>query len=181
MEGLFLLLVATLLFIHGWYLLGLFVDARTMGVFSGAIAVALLLITMADGISTPILIAPDAISLITAVKGLVLLWVVYAAALAAHGLWGFEERVLGFHALLIWVVSLVLVALPWRFSEAQISTPAAILMSVAFFVIAIDAAMIFFHQTFRFRHIRGVTGWFLLIGSGLMGVMAMAVYFPPLT
>lgn len=181
MEPLFLLLVAAVLFIHAWYLLGLCADPRTMGLIAGALALGLLLTAAAGGLSAPLLIDPATAPLVTAMRGFVLLWAVYAAAVSAHGLWGFEERTLGFYSVLLWAVSLVMVGLPWRFSEAEVSTPAALAMSVAFLILALLSAVVFFHLAFRFRQVRGVTGWFLLVGSIVIGGLGLAAYFPPIT
>ena len=85
MEALFLLLIAAVLFIQAWYLVG-FADPRTMGLIAGALAVGLLLTAATAGLSTPLLINPTTVVAVTAMKGFVLLWAVYAAALAAHGL-----------------------------------------------------------------------------------------------
>ena len=94
-----------------------------------------------------------------------------------HGLWGFEERALGFHALLLWVVSLGMVGLPWVFTEAEVGGDAALVVSVSSLILAILSAMVFFHLAVPFRQLRGVTGWILLVGSVVVGLLGLAVFF----
>ena len=177
MEALFLLLVAAVLFTQAWYLLGLYADPRTMGLIAGALAVGLLLTAVASGTSAPLLINPTTAPAVAAMKGFILLWAVYAAALGAHGLWGFEERAVGFHALLLWIVSLGMLGLPWVFTEAEVSADAAVVMSVSSLVLAILSAMVFFHLAVPFRQLRAVTAWFLLVGSIVVGLVGLAVFF----
>jgi len=177
MESLFLLLVAAVLFTHAWYLLGLYSDHRTMGLIAGALALGLLLPAAAGGTSNQLLINPTTAPVVAAMKGFILLWAVYAAALGARGLWGFEERALGFHALLLWIVSLGMAGLPWVFTEAEVSNDAAVVMSTSSLVLAILSAMVFFHLAVPVRRIRGVTGWFLLVGSIGVGLLGLAVFF----
>ncbi len=181
MEPLFLLLVAAVLFTHSLYFLGLYRDPRTIGLIAGALALGLLLTAATDGLSAPLLVDPHTTILVSALRGFIILWAVYAAAVGALGLWRFEERALGFYAALLGVVSLAMVALPWTFSEADISTPAALAMTAAFLILSLLSAMAFFHLALHFRQLRGVTGWIFLVGSLVIGGLAFATYLTPIT
>ena len=181
MEALFLTLVAAVLFTQAWYLLGMFADPRTMGLIAGGLALGLLLTAAAGSMSAPVVISPDGDTapLLAAVRGLILLWAVYAAALAAHGLWGFEERALGFHALLLWVLALIILSLPFTvFTESdQLSGDGAIVISASSLVLAVLPAMVFFHIAVPFRELKAVTAWFLLVGSIVVFAVGLSVFF----
>ena len=112
MEALVLLLVGVLLFTQAWYLLGVYSNPRTVGVIAAGLALGLLATATSTGLSAPLGIGAGAAPLVSAMKGAGVLWAVYAAALAAHAIWGLEERALGFHALVLWPLSLVVGALP---------------------------------------------------------------------
>ena len=83
MEALFLLLVAGVLLTHAWYLVGLYADPRTMGLISAALALGLLITAAAASMSSPVLINPSTVVVVAAMKGFIILWAAYAAALGA--------------------------------------------------------------------------------------------------
>ena len=177
MEALFLLLVAALLFTQAWYLLGLYADPRAVGVISLALALGLLGAAAVAGTSSPLLINPNTTVVVSAMHGFILLWAVYATALGAHALWGFEERALGFHALILAVISLGMVGLPQFFTEAEVSTDAALVIQASAFILAVLSALVFFLLAVPFRQLRSVTGWFLLVGSIPIVLLGLAVFF----
>ena len=177
MEVLFLLLVAAVLFTQAWYLMGLFADPRTTGLIAGALALGLLLTATTGGMSGPVLINPDNTLAISTVKGFILLWAVYAAALGAHGLWGLQERALGFHALFLGVFSLAMIGVPFGFIESEFSIDALVVISVSSIVLALLSFMAFFSLGVPFRQIRSVTGWFFLVGSIIVATLGLTVMF----
>jgi len=177
MEALFLLLVAAVLFTHAWCLMGLFADPRTSGLIAGALALGLVLTAATSGMSSPVLINPDTSLVVNTLRGMILLWAVYAATLSANGLWGLQERALGFHALFMGVFSLAIVGLPFVFTAAEVSLDAGTVISVSSLILAILSFMAFFSLGVPFRQIRSVTGWFFLVGSIIIGVLGITVMF----
>ena len=176
MEGLFLILLAALLFAHSWYFLGLYADARTMGLIAAALAVGIAL--SVSGTFDPVIMSKDAALPIIAFQGYVILWAVYGAAVAAHGLWDFEERAIGFHSLFLAVTSIVyLVAVPTMFDEQEVSNDAALVLSGSALVLAVLSTMVFFHLAIPFREIRIVAGWFLLVGAVIIAGLGFGVLF----
>ena len=173
MIALFLILLGALLFAQAWYLLGLYSDPRTMGLIVAALALGVA--ATVGGSFDPVILSKDAALPLAAFRGFVVLWAVYGAAVAAHGLWGFEERAIGFHALFLWATSMVYVALPWMFDESVISNGTAIVLSGSATILSLLSAMVFFHLAIPFRELRNVAGWFLLIGSVLIGILGFAV------
>ena len=71
MAGLFLILLAALLFAHSWYFLGLYADARTMGLIAAALAVGIAL--SVSGTFDPVIMSKDATLPIIAFQGYVIL------------------------------------------------------------------------------------------------------------
>ena len=177
MEPLFFLLVGGLLFTQGWHLLGLYADSRTVGLIAGALALGLVMTAVAGPLIQPLLINPTTTPVLIAVRGFVLLWAVYAAALSAHGLWGFEPRALGFYVLLLWMVSLAVLGLPWAYAKEEISNDALLVLDISALVLAIVSAMVFFHLAVPFRRMRAVTAWCLLAGSTIVVALGLTVFF----
>lgn len=182
MEGLFLVLVAAMLFSHAWYLLGLYTEGRTMGLISGALALG---IAATAGGSFATLMMPAFVEggtpnpAVGAVQLYVILWAVYAAAVAAHGLWDFEERAIGFHSLFLAAASIVyLLLLPTgAFTEQQLPMAGALVLAAGAAVLGVLSAMVFFHLAIPFRQLRPVAGWFLLVGSVIVALLGLGVLF----
>ena len=175
MVGLFLILLAALLFAQAWYFLGLYSDARAFGLLTAALAFGIA--ATVGGTFDPVILNEEAALLITGFRAFVILWAVYGAAVAAHGLWGFEERAIGFHALFLWGVSMAFVALPWFVNTDEISGEAAALLSGSALVLSLLSAMVFFHLAIPFRELRTVAGWFLLVGAVVVSILGLAVFF----
>ncbi|PKB68664.1 MAG: hypothetical protein BZY82_00350 [SAR202 cluster bacterium Io17-Chloro-G3] len=175
MIGLFLVLLAALLFAQAWYFLGLYADARTFGFIAAALAVGLA--ASVGGSFEAVIISRDATLTLLAFRGFVILWAVYGAAVAAHALWGFEERAIGFHSLFLWAASMTyMVAIPFT-QEAHVSDDAALVLSGSSLVLSIISAMVFFHLAIPFRELRTVAGWFLLVGAVIVAALGMTVFF----
>ncbi len=175
MVGLFLILLAALLFAQSWYFLGLYSDPRTFGLIVAALAVGIAV--SVGGTFEPIILSKDAALLTLAFRGFVILWAVYGAAVAAHGLFGFEERAIGFHSLFLWAASMAYIALPWMVNTNEVSGQAAIILSGSAVVVSLLSAMVFFHLAIPFRELRTVAGWFLLVGAVVVSILGLAVFF----
>ena len=181
MEGLILVLIGVLLFTHAWYVLGLYIDGRTMGLI-----VALLAVGIAASVSgnlAPIMV-PAKVGLaanpaLMAIQVYAILWAVYGGAVAAHGLWNFEERAIGFHSAFLFAASIIyLIAFPvGAFTKDQASTESVLVLSVSALVLGLLSAMVFFNLAIPFRGLRPVTGWFLLVGSVLVALLGFGVLF----
>ena len=177
MEPLFLLLVSALLFTQAWHLLGFFAYPRSPGIVAAALAVGLLATAVVEPLSTPMLVNPDTTTMVTAVRGFIIFWAVYAAVYGANALWRFEARALGFHALFLLVMSLAMVGMPYAYLESQISFDAQIVLGIASLILAVLTAMVFFHLAIPLRQLRAVTGWLMLTGSVAIGVLGLTVFY----
>ena len=93
MEIVFLILLPAALWAHAWYLLGFYTNPRTLGLIAAGVAIALL----AHVVQAPLGMLSTAST--AAMSAFILIWAVYALLVAAVGLWGFDERTVGFYSL----------------------------------------------------------------------------------
>ncbi|MFQ5860729.1 MAG: hypothetical protein ACE5IG_04160 [Dehalococcoidia bacterium] len=166
MEAVFLLVLPVVLWAHAWYLLGFYTSPKTLGLLGAGVAITLLALVVLG----PLRLETDAT--LAAVSGLILLWAAYAAIVGANGLWGFDERTLGFYSLFLWVASLAYVL---YFFVGDLTDVGVIstMMGVAALVLSVLAALLFFHQGPPYPRLRAATGWFFLIGSIIVAVIGV--------
>ncbi len=177
MEPLFLLLVSALLSTQAWHHLGLNNDHRTSGVIAAVLGAALFATATVDRLSSPFLISPDTALVVTAFRAYLLLWAAYSAVLAANGLWGFGLRALGLHAAFIGVASIFMATLPFGFPKAEVSGDAHLVLTITGLTMATVSAVLFLYLAVPLRQLRSVTGWLLLAGASIAGVLGMVVFF----
>ncbi len=177
MEGIFFILIGAALFTQSWYTLGLYSEGRTMGVLVGGLGLlALGTFALGGTMDATLLVVNDGdggkadaakvLTEMTVLKALMMVWVVYTFGVAAHGLWEFEDRAIGFYSGFVAVVSLI-VFLFFAIELRTVYTDAVwLLMAAAPAVLTLLAAISFFYLAFQWMVLRLVTGWFMLLGSG---------------
>ena len=178
MEGVALVLIGAVMFSHSWYLLRLYPDGRTMGVFVGALGLgALLTLTFEPMLFTgvgddgnPLMkgarMVANPLAETTILKLVIIVWAGYAIGVAAQAIWEFDERAIGFYSVLVTAVSVVALIyyattllVPYG-DEVQLS------MIVAMFLLSVPPAMVFSYYAIpAFAALQGVAGWFLLVGG----------------
>ena len=168
MEAVALILIAGARFCHSWYILGLYPDGRTVGIYIGALALAsLITITFAPLILTNA--GADGLAQTTLMKVLIIVWSGYGIGVAAQAIWDYDERAIGFYAAIPAVVSAV--ALIFFAGELydDYGNAVTITMSAASLILALISGVTFFYHAIPFVVLRLVSGWFTLVGSvGLM-------------
>mgnify|MGYP000035341319 CR=1 FL=1 len=178
MELVFFIVLSVVLWVHSWYLLGFFVNSRTIGLTAGAAAVALVLLALLRNDFLPAWSEPPSqleIEHAAAVTSLLLLWAFYAVLVAGTGIWGFEERSLGFYSLLLAVFSLLMALV---FFVGDVYGPGLpdtknAYVAIASIVLGVLALLLFFHLAIPFRRLRVATGWSFFVGS--LVLMALGV------
>jgi hypothetical protein len=180
MEGIFFILIGAALFTQSWYILGLYSEGRTMGVLVGGLGLLALGTFMLGGAMDATLLvvgddvaidkipaaAAKALKATTVLKALMMVWVAYTFGVAAHGLWEFEDRAIGFYSGLVAVVSLI-AFLFFAIELRTVYSPAVWLtMAAAPAVLMLLATISFFYLAWQWMVLRLVTGWFMLLGSG---------------
>ena len=177
MEGIFFILIGAALFTQSWYTLGLYSEGRTMGVLVGGLGLlALGTFALGGTMEATLLVVNDgdggkadaakALTEMTVLKALMMVWVVYTFGVAAHGLWEFEDRAIGFYSGFVAVVSLIVFLFFAIELRTIYSDSVWLLMAAAPAVLTLLAAISFFYLAFQWMVLRLVTGWFMLLGSG---------------
>ena len=173
MEGIFFILIGAALFTQSWYTLGLYSEGRTMGVLVGGLGLLALGTFMLGGaMEATLLVVNDRVDEAkvlqetTVLNALIMVWVGYTFGVAAHGLWEFEDRAIGFYSGFVAIVSLIAflyfaIELRTDYSDAVWLT-----MAAAPAVLTLLAAISFFYLAWQWMVLRLVTGWFMLLGSG---------------
>jgi hypothetical protein len=178
MEGIFFLLIGAAIFSQAWYVLGLYSESRTMGVFMAGLGLLALGTVMFGTTITPTLISGEgSTELLAALTALILLWSIYSLAVGAHGLWDLDPRAIGFYSIFLSVASLV-VFLIFALSMAEggvfeHSIGTWLAMSAVPFLLTIISAIAFFYLAFEILILRLVAGWFMLFGSAVIGLLGL--------
>ena len=176
MEAIFFVLIGVALFSHSWYLLGLYPDGRTMGLFTGGLGLAsLIAITFA-----PMVLVggdPDAnvLAETNIIKLLIVAWAGYAIGVGAQGLWDFDDRAIGFYSALLTAISAVALFYFAANLANAYGNDVTIAMSAATLLLSILAGMVFFYLAIPFNALRQVAGWFLLVGSVVIAGVGLAI------
>lgn len=174
MEIVFLLILPVALWSHAWHMLGFYSSARSLGIMSAAVALALLGLVLFGRD----LIEPGNIGSEGPLSAFILAWVFYAVLLAAVGLWGFDERTLGFYSLFLGITSLIFVAyymlgdatlLDEGTSSLDVASGEAVristLMGIDALILTVLGVLLFFYLGPPFQKMRVATGWVFLVGS----------------
>ena len=192
MEAVGLILIAGALFCHSWYILGLYPDGRTVGIYVGALGLAALIATTLDPM---VLIGGDAVAIrdagglsgdpaytlasglaeTTMMQLLIVVWAIYAIGVAAQGIWDYDERAIGFYCAIPAAVSVAALL----FFAGQLFDPygnaVSISLSAASLLLSVIAGMLFFYLAVPFVVLRLVAGWFTLVGSVAIMLLGLAM------
>ena len=172
MEGIFLILIAGALFAQSWYMLGMYSEGRTMGIFVGGLG----LLSLATITFTPTLLTgAEQLAEVTLFKSVILVWAVYTIGVAAHGLFDVEERAIGFYSAFLGVASLVPFILYVGVLRERYYESMWLGISASMAILTVLATIMFFYQALQFNVLRLVAGWFLLVGSTIIGLIGLAV------
>ena len=171
MDALAVVLFALVLFSHSWYLLGK-TDLKLPSIIAGTVSIVLILLVIFKPLNLMTGASPVSIALC------LVLFTLYAASLAAIGLWGFNSRVLGYYSALH-AFGRLLLAVSFLSIGGMIGISAAftqVILVVLFILLAI-------HLIITTHPLQRLTGWFFLIGSviiflmqiiGILGFIKMA-------
>ena len=178
MEAVFFILIGAALFSQSWYVLGMYSEGRTMGVFVGGVG----LLSLAAIMFTPMLLTgepatSDALAETTVLKLLIASWALYAVGVGAHGLWDFDDRAIGFYSAFLAVATFVpFIYYAVNLADVNVYSDAVWLsMSGASLVLAVIAGIMFFYLAFALSVLRLVAGWFLLLGGAAVAAIGLAV------
>ena len=176
MEGIFFILIAAALFAHAWYLLGLYNDGRTTGIIIAALGAGALITLTLD----PMLIGNDGpnaakLAQITIMKALIIGWAVYAAAVAAHGLWDLDDRAIGFFAAPLTGVSVLATAYFATQMNNHYDWQVWLSISLVSALLSLIAVVLFFYLAFPFRVLRALSAWAMLVLAIVITAVGMGI------
>ena len=179
MEAVFFILVGGALFSQSWNLLGLLAEGRSLGV----LVVGLALMSLIALIIDPMVIESEIhhshwVTNNAVFKGIIILWAVYLLAAGAQNFLDLEERSVGLFAGFVSIISLVaFLYFVVRLAPETNKYGEAVWLSISVgtLILAINAGLSFFHQAIPFHVIRLVSGWFLLVGGLILGLVGILV------
>ncbi len=160
MEALASLLVAAVMFLQAWQFFGLS-ESKTTGMVGavGAIGLGSLVVFK------PLLPLTEVDW--PALSSSIVVWAIYAALVAAVGLWNFDTRGFGFYSILaaVWMLGQVYYTAAVKYTLGGLIE--GLLLMVAF-------GMLFFYWAVPFRGLRLPTAWVLVVVSVLVALLAGA-------
>ena len=192
MEALGLILIAAALFCHSWYILGLYPDGRTVGIYVGAFGLAALIATT---MAPMLLIGGDSAAVAdaggdagrnfysiaaglaetTMMKTLIIVWAIYAVGVGAQSLLDYDERAVGFSGAVAAVVSLFALF----FFAGTLLDPygedVVLVLATSSLLLTIVAGTMFAYLGVPFNGLRPVAGWFNLVGSIAVFIMGVII------
>ncbi len=175
MEIIFLMVLPATLWAQSWYFLDSYSNTKALGTISAAAAILLGgMVVFSGGSYSTLVGGPADISAVLA--AFVALWALYAAASAAVYLGGLDERTLGLYSLFLSVVSALYAFYFFVGGEllggAQVGYIMHWPMAIVSTGLAIFAMLVFFHLAPPYPRLRYVTGWFTLVLSITITVLA---------
>lgn len=156
MELVAVVLFGIVLFAHSWNLLRR-TDLKLPGMIAGTVAIILLLLMAFKPVGPRYAASGEAVTLC------ILLPTVYAASLAAVGLWGFDPRALGYYSAFNAVGQLLLALYYGGINPGgMVVEPGGVAIHLTLFV---AFGLLAAHLIITAHPLRRLTGWFFLIGS----------------
>ena len=167
MEAVAALVLGVVVFMHAWQLFG-FSESKTTGMVGAVGAIAL-----------AALVAWSPLSMLTkttrtAISSSMLIWAIYAALVAAVGLWNFGSRGLGLYSAYAAIVMIGQVI----YCSVTAFTLAGIICGI---IQAIAFAMLFFYLAIPFNVLKKATAWVLVFVGPIHGILAAMMLMEFLT
>lgn len=162
MEALAAVVLGAVLFMHAWQLFGLS-QPKTTGIVGAAGAVVLASLVAWQPIAAMTGAEPAAFSISVAV------WAIYAALVAAVGLWGFDARGLGLYSIFAAAAMIGQIV----YCTATVYTLAGLICGV---IQAVAFAILFCYLAIPIARLRLATAWVLIVVGvvhGLLGAMML--------
>lgn len=167
MEPFIFIIIGAVLFVHGWNLIRV-VDLRTVGFLAAAAAIglsALVLLQETERVTD----ASD-----SSITALAVLLALYAAVLAAVGLWDFDVRTLGLYAIFL---AVAMVGYTVYFFDILATSDTGLISTlggVVTLVLAIVFALLFVAYVPPLRRTyQTVVGYFFLIGAAVVAIVGV--------
>ncbi len=177
MEGFAIALIGGALFMHSSHLVGLCSERRAIGALMAALAAGLLLTLTFE----PQLLGTQGtnpiqrLAEVTVMKSLIVMWAIYAAAVAAQVVWDLEERAIGLYGVGLAAASGVAffyyVTILFRnYTSVMLE------FSIVAAALVLVAALLIFLLAIPLNAMRGATGWAMLSLAIIVAAIGLAMY-----
>ena len=177
MEGFAIALIGGAIFIHSLHVLGLCSDGRAIGALMAAFAAGLLLTLTFEPqlLGTQGTNPVQRLAEVTVMKSLIIMWAIYAAAVAAQVAWSLDERAIGFYG-----VGLVAAAGAAFFYYFTIMLRTYTVVMLEFSIVAVAlvlvSALLISLMAVPFNTMRVFTGWAMLSLAIVVAAVGLAMY-----
>lgn len=149
MEALAAVILGVVLFMHAWQLFGLS-HPKTTGIVGAVGAITLASLVIWQPIARITEVGPGALSISIAI------WAIYAALVAAVGLWGFDTRGLGLYS----IFAAVLMVAQVVYCTATVYTLTGLICGI---IQAVAFVVLFCHLAIPMAGLRRGTAWVLIV------------------
>jgi hypothetical protein len=161
MSALGFILLAVIVFMLGWQLIGV-TDAKTTSIIAGTAALLMGASVVFQGATV------FGASSTAPIGALLLLWAIYGALIAAMGIYNTGGRALGLYALLLSLAMLAFAG--WFFTNGL---TAGVLVTL---VVAVPFFLQFIEEIVPVKAMRGLVGYTMLIAGVIAAFSGLAVF-----
>ena len=176
MEPIFLICIAAALFAHAWYAMGMFNDGRSTGVVVAALGAGALIALTVD----PVLVGTETKGVAQAAEiniftALIVLWAVYAGGLAAHGVYDFDDRAVGFFGVPLAAISITAAGYASTQMVNAYDWTVWLAIAVSGVLLGLVGIVLFFNLGCRMRALDGLASWTMLVFSVVIAAIGIAI------
>jgi len=157
-EAVAAVVLGVVVFMHAWQLFGLSAPKAT-GIVGATGAIALTALAVLKPAPPLSRVAPEALS------SSILIWAIYAALVAAVGLWNVDSRGLGLYSAYAAVVMIGQIIYCTVTTFTLVGLVCGLIQAVAF-------AMLFFYLAIPFGVLKRATTWVLVVVGPIHGILA---------
>ena len=161
MSALGFILLAVIVFMLGWQLIGV-TDAKTTSIIAGTAALLMGASVVFQGATV------FGATSTAPIGALLLLWAIYGALIAAMGIYNVGGRALGLYALLLSLAMLAFAG--WFFTNGL---TAGVLVTL---VVAVPFFLQFIEEIVPVKAMRGLVGYAMLIAGAVSAFSGLAIF-----
>ena len=176
MEPIFLICIGAALFAHAWYAMGMYDDGRSTGVIMGALGAGALIALTVD----PVLVGTETRGALQAAevnvfRALIVFWAIYAADMAAHGVYDFDDRAIGFFGIPLAAVSITAAVYASTQMVNDYDWPVWLSLALSGVLLGLVGIIAFLNLACRLRALNDLAAWTMLVVSVLVSAIGVAI------
>ena len=176
MEPIFLICIGAALFAHAWYAMGMHDDGRTTGIVVGALGAGALIALTID----PMLLGTETTGALRAAevnvfRALVVFWAIYAGAIAAHGVYDFDDRAIGFFSAPLAAVSITVALFASTRMPDNYDWTVWLSVAISGLLLGLVGIVLFLNLACVLRALNGLASWTMLVFSVVLTAIGIAV------